>query len=728
MSSSPSPKKTDFKIPVIVFSCLTIIIISIGTFAFKLQRDQLNQFAKEQLEGIANLKVQQITSWQQERLIDASYIFNNTFFIDEIDKWKKNKSNEFLKAKIRNYLIKIHGQVYDHACLIDENFAFLVSDSTYFDHIDPKTLNTLKTACRQKSPELSDIYLNEKTGQVLLDLAIPLFSNSTLSSVVLLQLNPQNNLFPIIQKWPTPSRSAETLLAEKVNNRVVYLNELRHVHNTPLKLIVSMTDTNILAVKGFRGQLGSLEGKDYRGIPVLGATVKVPGTSWIVVAKMDQSETDEPIYRRAVLTFIPVLLIIIFAGIIIFSQWKNQQRLQYTQLLESELAKQKAEMELIEREESLRETRNYLENLLHYANVPIIVWDQSLNITQFNRAFEILSGYTSDEVLQKNIDLLFPESEREKTIAVLEDLKSGRKLETAEILIRRKNNSLCTVLWNSANIYAKDGITISATIAQGTDITDRIKAEASLRQTIIDLKNTEQQLKGTMQFLERSNKELEQFAYVASHDLQEPLRMVSSYTQLLAKKYKDVLDSNAIEYIDFAVDGAQRMQQLINDLLDYSRVTKQDKPVETVNSSRVLGLAIVNLRKKIEESCAIITNDQLPVVMANESQLVRVFQNLIDNAIKYHGTEFPAIHISARPENGGYLFSFCDNGIGIDPEYKDRIFEIFERLHSGHSYPGTGIGLAICKKIIEKHGGKIWVEPNKQQGVTFYFTLKKGTE
>jgi light-regulated signal transduction histidine kinase (bacteriophytochrome) len=243
---------------------------------------------------------------------------------------------------------------------------------------------------------------------------------------------------------------------------------------------------------------------------------------------------------------------------------------------------------------------------------------------------------------------------------------------------------------------------------------------------ISSIKKIETELKNSLSLLEQSNKELEQFAYIASHDLQEPLRMVSSYTQLLAKKYKDVISGDGVNYINFAVDGAQRMQLLINDLLDYSRITRQERPIESVSTAKVLGVVISNLRKKIEESGAVITNDLMPPVMGNEQQIMRVFQNLIENAIKYRSDEAPRIHISAQVLGDSYCFSVTDNGIGIEEDYREKIFEIFERLHSATAYPGTGIGLAICKKVIEKLNGSIWVESNPDNGVTFYFTLRKG--
>jgi light-regulated signal transduction histidine kinase (bacteriophytochrome) len=225
------------------------------------------------------------------------------------------------------------------------------------------------------------------------------------------------------------------------------------------------------------------------------------------------------------------------------------------------------------------------------------------------------------------------------------------------------------------------------------------------------------------QELQRSNAELEQLAYVASHDLQEPLRMVASYMQLLEQKYRGQLDADAHEFIAFAVDGAKRMQALINDLLTYSRVGSAAVPMEPTDCNEVLDRALASLRLAIAESGAGIERADLPVVMGNAAQLTQLFQNLLANAIKFRSEQPLRIGVSAEPDGPFWRFSVQDNGIGIEPEYFDRIFVMFQRLHSRSAYAGTGIGLAICKKIIERHGGRIWVESAPGHGAAFKFTL-----
>jgi signal transduction histidine kinase len=248
---------------------------------------------------------------------------------------------------------------------------------------------------------------------------------------------------------------------------------------------------------------------------------------------------------------------------------------------------------------------------------------------------------------------------------------------------------------------------------------------ANLQQEINNRKWAEERLQATLINLERSNKELEQFAYVASHDLQEPLRMVSSYTQLIAQRYEGQLDDKAKKFIDYAVDGAVRMQRLINDLLAYSRVNSQGKPLETIDSHQVLGESLRNLAAAIKESRALVLNEDLPTVRADPTQLGQLFQNLIGNAIKFKGADLPRIHISASDLGSEWQFAVTDNGIGIEAQYADKVFIIFQRLHTRQEYPGTGIGLAICKRIVERHGGRIWFTSESGKGSTFYFTLPK---
>lgn len=312
-------------------------------------------------------------------------------------------------------------------------------------------------------------------------------------------------------------------------------------------------------------------------------------------------------------------------------------------------------------------------------------------------------GYTW-KVISENKQIYCEDVEKDNAIG-----PAGRKLGTKSYVsfpIRQEEKAIGCININSPekNAFSPDDLKLLEIIA---------------RQIEVAIENAKQ-----AQELERSNNELQQFAYVASHDLQEPLRMVSSYLQLLERRYKEKLDSDACEFIEYAVDGSKRMQSLINDLLMFSRVATKGKEFVTSNLESVLDNALSNLKVAIEESCAVVTHGPLPDLEVDSIQITQLFQNIIANAIKYRDTRPPEIHVGAEEKNGEWVFTVKDNGIGIDSDYFERIFVIFQRLHTLDKYKGTGMGLAMCKKIVERHGGRIWVESEPGKGSVFYFTIR----
>jgi PAS domain S-box-containing protein len=350
--------------------------------------------------------------------------------------------------------------------------------------------------------------------------------------------------------------------------------------------------------------------------------------------------------------------------------------------------------------------------LLEAAPDAMVVVNPGGDIVLLNVQAEKQFGYGRDELVGQKVKNIIPEGFAERIIA--DGTRSAaealaQQIGTGiELVARRKDGSVFPIEIMLSPLESPEGILVTAAIR---DISVRQAAEADLLQKIDELN--------------MSNEELGKFAYIASHDLQEPLRMVASYTQLLSRRYKGKLDAEADEFIAFAVDGANRMQRLIQDLLSYSRVGTKGQELLDTSSEEALQRALVNLRSAVEESGALVTHDPLPTVMADGTQLIQLFQNLIGNAIKYQKPGVPRVHISVvRSGAKQWTFSVKDNGLGIEPQYFEKIFGMFQRLHKREEFAGTGIGLAICKKIAERHGGNISVESEPGQGSTFSFALE----
>jgi PAS domain S-box-containing protein len=332
-------------------------------------------------------------------------------------------------------------------------------------------------------------------------------------------------------------------------------------------------------------------------------------------------------------------------------------------------------------------------------------------------------GYSYDEFLNLSPkDIIAPDSRSEIQKNALKLFEKNHY--TFEIVHRTKDGKTIPVEVNN-HIFELNGKKIALAVSR--DITERKTIEKELKESHdnleIKVKDRTLELEQAVNNLKRSNAELEQFAHVASHDLREPLRMITSFLQLLERRYKDQLDEQANEFIEFAVDGAKRLDDMINDLLEFSRLNSKKREFTSVNLEKILEETLLTLKIQIDENNAIITNDPLPSIKSDEKLMLLLFQNLIGNAIKYNDKKTPKIHISTKKEKNQYLFSIKDNGIGMSPEYLERIFTIFQRLHSHNEYEGTGIGLAIAQKIVHIQGGKIWAESELGKGTTFYFTI-----
>jgi PAS domain S-box-containing protein len=371
-------------------------------------------------------------------------------------------------------------------------------------------------------------------------------------------------------------------------------------------------------------------------------------------------------------------------------------------------------------EEALREVQEAFRTAFEDAPIGMALFSvdpaEDGQLLQVNGSLCDITGYSADELLRTSLHAITHPLDQMDELALTEDLLAGRvpNYQLEKRFVRRDERAVW-VMHNVSTVHDAAGGPMYG-IAQVQDITERKRAEEGLARVAAELEQRALEL-------ERSNADLAQFAYVASHDLSEPLRMVSSYVQLLERRYGDQLDSDAREFIEFAVDGVNRMQRLIDDLLAYSRVGTSEYRLEPVDLAALVEDTLKGMRATVSESEAVVTHDGLPTVVGDPGQLRQLFQNLISNGIKFVDEGLPRIHVSATRDGREWLFAVADNGIGIDPSHASRIFAVFKRLHGRDAYPGSGIGLSICKRIVERHQGRIWVEQNEGGGSRFCFTI-----
>ena len=401
--------------------------------------------------------------------------------------------------------------------------------------------------------------------------------------------------------------------------------------------------------------------------------------------------------------------------------------------------------------EALKDSEKSYRNILENIQDAYMRTDKEGNIIMASPSAARIYGYDSPEEMIGTSALSYYNNANDRRY-VLDELKKYNKIEANEIEALRKDGTCFFASQNAQYHYDNNG-KIQGTETLVRDITSNKKAEKEIQKRLEkerqlteeissaneelqaiseevqtsndELRHAQTNLSKLVSELKISNKELEQFAYVASHDLQEPLRMITSFTQLLEKRYKGQLDSDADEYIGFVVDGAHRMKDLIDDLLEFSRLNTDVREFELVIMEIALEDVLRNLKPTIKENKAQISHDYLPNIIGDHVQIIQLLQNLIGNAIKFQGNNPPKIHISAHDQGNEWLFSVSDKGIGIDKNHQEQIFSIFKRLHTREEYPGTGIGLSISKRIVEMHKGQIWIESELGKGSTFYFTIPK---
>ncbi len=800
---------------ILIFAILSAGIIAASFITYSGYKKHYRTEVENELTAIADLQLIQVVHWLNDCKRDAEVIFNNASFSNLARHYLKNPKDSETDRQLRGWLEEyLKGYDYDQIRLLDTHGVTRMSVPAGRPPASTAVTNRIEEVLQSGRITIVDLYRHAHDRRIYLSILIPILDSSTgkrVVGVLSLRFDPENYLYPFILSWPTPSETAETLLVRRDGNDVLFLVDPRFRKDAALKFRIPLNRTESPDVRAVLGRVGTVEGVDYRGQPVIAYILPVPDTLWFLEAHKDTSE----VYGQArvrlwmVVGFVTALLFGSGAGLaLVWRQqtiafykerkkaddviYQNEERLRvalstvdmavfnqdmdlrYTwmyslqlgyikdqaigkrdsELLPPDFAQQVTELkrQVLESGEGRRcEVEGTVDNKRIYYDLIVEplrntsgkiigITGASLDITELKQAqykiaslaaivdsstdaiisatlegiivswnpgAETLYGYSDKEAIGRSLSLLIPPDRPDEITTIFEKIRSGETVAAFDTLRVRKDGTL---------------VDVSLTVSPIKDSQGEVIGVSGIARDITDRKKLEEKIKQHSKELEQSNRELDNFALIAAHDLNAPLRAVSGFTNLLQKHYKENLDADADRYISYIVEGTGRMQHLISDLLQYARTGTRGKPLVPVNVNAAIEKTLANLTFEIQESGAVITVNPLPTVYADSAQLMQLFQNLVGNAIKY-SSNTPHIHISAEREDGEWLFRISDNGIGIDPQHFDRIFQIFQRLHTRNEYSGTGIGLAICKKIVERLGGRIWVESEPGEGSTFFFTL-----
>lgn len=585
------------RISTVTFIFLSLGIVIIGYFYLKNQLVKSRLSAQNVLSAISNLKLKQVSKWYSDHLDRAEYFLDSPWLSESVKKIMDNPSDTESKKKIQIIIDSIRRNFnYSRVLVFDQNRQVIVSAPEEKNWVGPSSMKSVAEALRTGKIMVSDLHLSKTVPNTIdMDIFVPLLSESTslfsvreTYGVLMMEIDPHEFLFPLIQDWPTPSKSAETLLVRKEGNRVVYLNELRHRKNTALKLSFLINDNrNLPASMAVIGKEGLVEGRDYRDIPVIASLKKIPGTQWFIVAKLDTEEVYEPLKRQAIITLSFILILILVTALGIGFLWKRHNN----QWLRAEL-------------------RNF------------------------------------DELKKKDEELLLYRDHLEKLV----------KARTSE--------------------------------------------------------------------LEAVNRELEAFSYSVSHDLKAPLRSVDGFAKILEDDYSGKLDEEGTRLLKVIRDSAKDMGHLISDLLEFSRMSRKEIKKTNIDMKGLVKDVHSMLSDDLKGRIVSLEAVNLPNVCGDASMIREVLLNLLSNAFKFtKPCKVAIIKMEGHIEGDETIFTVKDNGVGYDMAYKDKLFCVFQRLHSINEFEGTGIGLALVQRIIQRHGGRVWAEGKVGEGASFSFAL-----
>ena len=696
----------------LIFVCLAAGIVAEGNFYYRNYEKHYRSEVERQLSAIADLKVGELVQWRKERLGDGAMLFKNAAFSSLVRRVVEKQVDAEAQRQLQAWVEKCQtANQYDHVRLLDAQGVTRISVPAGRTGMSSTVAQRLPEILRAGQVTFQDFYRNEYDQRAYLAILVPILDESDARpplGVLVLRIDPATYLYPFIQRWPTPSPTAETLLVRREGNEVVFLNELRFQRNAALTLRTPLDQKALPAARAASGQEGVMEGIDYRGVPVVAALRAIPDSPWFLVTRMDAAEVYAPLRERLWQMVVLIGALLFGAGGGIAMLWWQQRVRFYREGAETE-----------------NKTRR-LATVVRDSNDAITIQDFEGRITAWNRGAELMYGYSEAEALAANIDRLTTPGKVAEQKDFIRRLIAGEAITSFETQRVTKDGRVLDVWMTVTKLLDAAGNPIGLASTE-RDITARKRAVEEVHKLNAEL---EQRVRDRTAELEAANQELEAFSYSVSHDLRAPLRAMDGFSMALLEDCAGKLDETAQDHLRRIRAGSQRMAELIDDLLNLSQVTRTEMRRERVDltvMAEEIGAELRRLQPDREVNLVV-----APALTADaDARMLRlVLNNLLDNAWKFTSRRAQAcIEVGARELDGQRVFFVRDNGAGFDMAYAGRLFGAFQRLHSTQEFEGTGIGLAIVQRIIHRHGGRVWAEGAVEQGAIVYFTVgKKGTD
>jgi PAS domain S-box-containing protein len=716
MYSADSIKKVPWMI-ILVFLGLSLIIGLAGSLFYRSGKAEIKKNIENDLAAIADLKVSLIETWRQERLANARVIRDNQLVAGRIAQWLKRPADPDFTGSLLIWMAALQRENgYQSVLLLDPSGKPRLG--TRSDNLaDSCDQQFLSSAIQTKNVVFSDLYRTRREGKIYLDLYTPLVQEdeegSKVIAIMVLRIDPYKFLFPLIQSWPTPSRSAETLLVRREGDRVLFLNDLRHRKGSALTFSVPLDAPQFPAVKAAPRQKGVTEGIDYRGVPVLAAHCPVPDTPWVMVAKVDTDEIYAPIRERARITFIVVLLLVAIVGTGVSIGWKHQTTRFYRLQLEAEQERQALARQAAE-------SYSQLAAIVESSGDGIIGVSLEGAVLSWNPGATRICGYQAAEVLQTPIMSLFPPDQSAVWAGILQSVKEGSCLHDHETTLLAKNGSVRDVSLTISPIRDGMGRVVGAS-TMARDVTERKRAEAERTKLLEREQKARQQA-------EEASRMKDAFLATVSHELRTPLNPILgwAYNLRMGAVEPDLLQ----EGLESIERNARIQSQLVEDLLDVSRIVsgKLNMNVQPVHLQRVIEAAVESVHlaaqaKRIE--LVLHFEPEVPLVVGDPGRLQQVFWNLLSNALKFTPEE-GRIEVRLRQTDSHVEASVTDSGDGIPSDFLPHVFDRFSQADSSvtRKHGGLGLGLAIVRHLVELHGGTIRAESaGAGRGATFSLQL-----